>query len=104
MDKMNFDIEKAEISGRKIRGESEKLKRQASKLQKAAEASASWWIGGSRNGFERRINELIHSMNKASDLIYDMSEDLFLAAENKKEEERLLNRELVSPTVATPMK
>ncbi|MDR0272255.1 MAG: hypothetical protein LBI27_02935, partial [Clostridiales bacterium] len=66
-DTIAFDIRKAEISGRKIRSESDKLKRMSDKLKRAVDNTPSWWSGESLNGFMRRANKIVEDMYKTAD-------------------------------------
>ena len=95
-DRVSFDIDRAEVFGQRMRNESERLKRLANKLRRASEATESWWNGDSKTGFLRRAKELVSYMNKAGDLVNDMSEDIFTAAARKRDSEKLMNEEVRS--------
>ena len=89
-----FNLDKAEASGRRIRNESDKLKRLIDRLQRTTEASSSWWVGDSRNGFMRGVGELVSLLHKTDDLVFDVSEDFITTAAIKRENEKLLEADI----------
>jgi|GEM_PF-3113648 len=89
-----FDLKRAEVSGRKIRSDSDKIKRLADRLKRAADGTSSWWAGDSRNGFTRRSDELVGLMYKMVSLVTELGEDMLAISKAKKEEEARLKSEL----------
>jgi len=95
-DRISFDINRAEACGQRMRDESARLKRLANKLQRASEATGSWWNGDSRNGFLNRAKELVSYINNAGGIVNEMSEDLFAAAAKKRDVEEFMKEEVIS--------
>ena len=94
MEILGFDIIKADRSGKTIHIESDKLKRLADKLKHTIENTASWWSGETRNGFIRQMDTLIATLYKTADIVMDMSNDILIAIETKKEDEAALKKEI----------
>lgn len=90
-----FDLSKCERCSRSVRSEAEKLIRSADKLSRATADTATWWVGGSRNGYMSRANELDSLMRKAAEIVLEMSENLIESAEYKKAEEDNFKIELL---------